>query len=79
MAHYILYCNVMHVIIARFYFLYVSTNTYIMMVIRLLLTLNSYCEQLQIHGSPVYWCVDIATLCVLWLWNVLAGPVAQAT
>ena len=44
MAHYILYCNVMHVIIklfAGFYFLYMSTNTYIVIVIRLLLTLNS--------------------------------------
>ena len=44
MAHYILYCNVMHVIMklfAGFYFLYISTNTYIIIVIRLLLTLNS--------------------------------------
>ena len=42
MAHYILYCNVMHVItFAGFYFLYVSTNTYTVIVIRLLLTLNS--------------------------------------
>ena len=44
MVHYILYCNILQVLIkvvVGFYALYASTNTHVMIVIRLLLTLNS--------------------------------------
>ena len=44
MAHYILYCNFIQVLLAYdegLYALYASTNTHVMIVIRLLLTLNS--------------------------------------
>ena len=44
MAHYILYCNFIQVLLAYdvgLYALYASTNTLVMIVIRLLLTLNS--------------------------------------
>ena len=44
MAHYVFYCNIMHMcfkLIAGFSFLYASTNTHVMIVIRVLLTLNS--------------------------------------
>ena len=44
MAHYILYCNMLQVllkIIVGFYALYASTNTHMIIVIRLVLTLNS--------------------------------------
>ena len=44
MAHYVFYCNIMHILLKRdvaFYFLYTSSNTYVLIVIRVLLTLNS--------------------------------------
>ena len=44
MAHYVLYCNIMHVVLkcnVAFYFLYASTNTHVTTVIRVLMTLNS--------------------------------------
>ena len=44
MVHYILYCNILQVVIkivVGFYAFYASTNTHVMIVIRLLLTLNS--------------------------------------
>ena len=44
MAHYVFYCNILHVVLKRnvaFYFLYVSTNTHVTTVIRVLMTLTS--------------------------------------
>ena len=44
MAHYVFYCNIMHVVLkcnVAFYFLYASTNTHVTTVIRVLMTLNS--------------------------------------
>ena len=44
MAHYVFYCNILHVVLKRyaaFYFLYASNNTHVTTVIRVLITLNS--------------------------------------
>ena len=45
MVHFVMYCNIVHVVLKRFaafYFLYASTNTHVMTVIRVLFTLNSF-------------------------------------
>ena len=44
MAHYVFYCNIVHILLKRdiaFYFLYASSNTHVLTVIRVLITLNS--------------------------------------
>ena len=44
MAHYVMYCNIVHFLLklnAGFYAFYASTNTHVMIVIRIILTLNS--------------------------------------
>ena len=44
MVHYVFYCNIMHMflkLIIGFYFLYASTNTHVVVVIKILMTLNS--------------------------------------
>ena len=43
MTHYVMYCNIMHMCLklAAFYFLYASTNAHVLIVIRVLMTLNS--------------------------------------
>ena len=57
-VHFVLYCNIVHVILKRhmaFYFLYASSNTHVATVIRVLLILNSLCtfDPLYFFSPPL--------------------------